>query len=156
MMKRVLFFSILLVVLSFCCFAENDTFLTEKGKKLIIHNNSSIIGYKFYSAEGINEAIKQRELYKILRSIPENEKVIKKARGWEIAGFVSLGLLGFSSGVLVTQSLKNSTDESITRLSSAGILTGILCSCASFTVHLGSISNAVDNYNLYVMGIPIK
>ncbi len=156
MIKRIFALGILFLIVTLYCTAEDAPTLSLQSKKLLVHNDSTFMQYKFYSEENNEKVIKQRELYKILRTAPGNEKTIKVARRWEIANFVSLGLLGFSTGIFIAQKTTGSNNEDIVELSSAGVLTGILCSCATFTVHLGAMSNAVDNYNLYVMGIPIK
>jgi hypothetical protein len=97
-------------------------------------------------------ALKQK-----LLTVPDNERYIQHAEGWEITAWVSAALaVGFFVGDMVYSFNRNLpyADGMITAFR-AGELLSIIWAPLFKTFRDGNLNRAVKNYNLYIMGIPI-
>jgi hypothetical protein len=100
-------------------------------------------------------SLKYKELKEIISIVPENEKLLRRANGWKIAGWVSsaatFGCFGGYVYYYFNEDAPNTNRENmftLTILSSA-------CGLIFTMLEANNISHAVHNYNLSIMGIPI-
>ena len=160
-MKKLIF--ILFTILSFNLYAQEaneNTDLTfsanalsaTSAPQLILHSGGFFDVYSFKLLDGTK--LSNGELNKMLKTVPENKSLLTKKNVW--AGLDYIFLAGFCGSIGASLYAANKGWENMTYYSAAGSF-----SCFVFAVMSGMISQsyrsaAVDNYNLRVMGIPIK
>lgn len=88
--------------------------------------------------------LRNKELYKMLLTVDENEKLVKKAKFWKGVGYVTLGaFIGTGIGYYFSE-----------RGSDAELYAGVACFCSLLSIPIvNNISvsyklQAIDNYNL--------
>ncbi|MDR2446579.1 MAG: hypothetical protein LBD58_04730 [Treponema sp.] len=120
----------------------NNIILTEK--------NMSGASYKFAGGMPLGYA----DIYKVTAGVANNDVIIKKAERWRAAsmGFASLSAIAsvFAVGGLIQGEEKLSRTGLYAAIGTFiwAIIAGDLCQ--------QNTQKAVNNYNLYIMGIPVK
>lgn len=153
---------ILVLIMVFCASlsAQDEMITFESGtfvnnNEMIIHASFLPLIYRYNGARYSEGIISNRNLYKALTAIPENNSLIKAAKVWEITGYISVGVIGLSAGILSGMAASGNFNEIKTELCLAGIITGSALSLLSVEIYADRIVKAVDNYNLTVAGLKI-
>jgi hypothetical protein len=98
------------------------------------------------------------ELKEKLFTVPNNETYIRRAKGWEIAQWIaSFACVGFVVADLVylyNDHLPHA--EGIREICRAGTWLSLVFAPTFYSMRNKNLNRAVRNYNLYIMGIPVK
>jgi hypothetical protein len=103
-------------------------------------------------------SLKYKELKEKIGVIPENEKSLRSADGWKVAVWINLtAMAGFAAGSIVYSFNRNAPNAAgmVSLFSSLTLLSVISDTIISHQIRR-NINRAINNYNLYIMGIPIK
>ncbi len=122
--------------------------------KLLLHTeffNSN--AYRFYDDP---KTISEINLYSILKTVPQNKLIVRDAIAWRIVSLATSGFVGGCFGLMLAKHHTGTLTEEGKIFFSSGILTGGIACILSDTLFRYKFDKAIDNYNLYVMGIPIK
>lgn len=160
-MKKIIF--ILFAILSFRLFAEeteenaalavSETELSESPQpQLILHHNGFFDLYTFNLLDGTK--LSNGELNKLLKTVPENKPLLTKANIFTGIDYVLFA--GLCASVAINAYASNKEwDDMFYYSAVAGMGCYVFAVCSSMLAHSYK-SCAVDNYNLRVMGIPLK
>ena len=145
-MKK-LFFAIFFILSLSSTFAQSR--YTENS--LIIHEGSllGLYDYKLYNGTKLSF----NEVNKLVGRVPENIPVMQTSNIWR---GITFGLLGVAGAAVVTEIVGLETDKEWVQ--DTGIITflaSIPCFCTTALISEGYRAKAVENYNLYIMGIPV-
>jgi hypothetical protein len=97
------------------------------------------------------------EMKERLIIIPQNEKYLSRAKGFEIGGFIGLGA-GVAAGIayIVFSYIPDLPNRDILKTAGyTGVIAGLGGGIISFNQSYRNLHRAIRNYNLSVMGIPI-
>jgi hypothetical protein len=126
----------------------------KSASKIIANTNYfSLAPFKFLDGTTLS----YKKIRPLLANIPENEKLLKEITNTTLLNWISVALfaassVGFYAYYRDEGATYRNTMLPITAFSSATFLiTGIISNQAL----IRSRQRAVDNYNLYIMGIPI-
>jgi hypothetical protein len=98
-------------------------------------------------------SLKYKELKETISIVPENEKLLRRAKGWKIAGWVNFAAtIGCIFGY---HYYSNNEDRAMA--DNMFLLTIITTACEPwfYLLEADNMARAVHNYNLSIMGIPI-
>lgn len=158
-MKKIIFMLSLLVAVSFSAMAQ--TFNIESFKndssKTVVHTGGFLNLTDYQFADG--EKIPFKTLNEMLQAVPENESLMKKEKGFRIADYTLLGVAAVSAGVNLVYDIWGDSwaaSEQVKSISAYTCLASLFGSILCGEISLGSRLKAVDNYNLYVLGVPLK
>ncbi len=159
-MKRIICMLSFLLVLMSLGFSQEvntafeNTLLNEAlDIKILLHTGINPYTYRFYDD---TQKISEINLYSILKTVPQNKGIIQNAITWRIVSIITSGLVGGFSGVMLVKHHTGSLTREGTIFFSSGIVTCGITSILSGSLFRCNLDKAVDNYNLSVMGIPIK
>lgn len=121
----------------------------------IIHNEHYFSFYDYHLYDGT--LLKMREVRSLLRTVPENETLMKQELGIRIANY-SFAAIAFAS--LITGTVYYNHDEwenskTVTNIALITGLCGFLGELFAYQMWEDKFERAVNNYNLHIMGIPI-
>jgi hypothetical protein len=97
--------------------------------------------------------LKYKELKEIISIVPENEKLLRRAKGWNIVRWVSMAVeAGFLGGYFYY-----SHNEDAAKADGMLVLSlfSSICGMSVSMLEEKNITRAVHNYNLSIMGVPI-
>ncbi|MDR1217980.1 MAG: hypothetical protein LBK73_00030 [Treponema sp.] len=117
---------------------------------IVTERNMSGASYKFAGGMSLGFA----DLYKATAGVADNDVIIKKAKRWRAA---SMGLASFSAVASVFA--VGSLIQREKKLSDAGLYAAIglfVSAIIAGDLCQQNTQKAVNNYNLYIMGIPVK
>ena len=111
-----------------------------------------------FPVNGLSEKIPEKNLKLLLDSIPENKKLRKQETFWNVMDYVCLGLA--ASGI-VTYSIcafnpEMQNKETFQNISITTTVISLFGAIFSGNMATSKRLKAVDNYNISVMGIPIR
>lgn len=163
-MKKYLFIFITLFFTQGLFSQNNDIFQVQKSaeelkadlSKVIIHQNGFMNLINYETIEG--EKIPEKNLKLLLDSIPENKKLRNQETFWNVMNYVCLGLT--ASGI-VTYSIcafnpEMQNKETFQNISITTTVISLFGAIFSGNMATSKRLKAVDNYNISVMGIPIR
>ncbi|MBR6295014.1 MAG: hypothetical protein IKR40_00865 [Treponema sp.] len=156
------FYLILLALIAFSAFSASaqafpsDTLEKAQGQLIIHGNNFSLVDYALEDGTKLN----QKDLNELLETVPGNDVFLKKAKGWRITGYSSLGLAAVAWGTnLVYALVGNLPGENIVVPVTAYTAIGTsLFGVMALELGAWNQMKAVDNYNVQirVMGVPVN
>jgi hypothetical protein len=124
--------------------------------KFLLHQNSMWyfpFNYQFSDGEKI---VNDKKLMNVLHTIPQNECLLKQAKGFRIMALV-IGIIGIGM-VAGHQAYLFSDYPRRDAMMTTFYVGEVLCLAATFATGMtanNKIYQAVENYNLSIMGIPI-
>lgn len=155
MEKRIFF----LMVFSFFCIGvysnEKDSNVTASS--LILSNGSKSVSYH----DSINgERLSKTDILSIISQCPENEPYLAKRKRDSITSWVlsSSGLVMGISGLVFSSDLFEQTNSNLVRqntllsVGTACVIFGTIAAVSERSLYV----QAIGNYNLWIMGIPLK
>jgi hypothetical protein len=101
--------------------------------------------------------LKYKELKETISIVPENEKLMRRAKGWRIAEWVNAAVMIGCFGGYIYYSLNEDAPNADGKMSALSsfvnlfFITGLIFN----SLEEKNITDAVYNYNLSIMGIPI-
>ena len=159
MKKIYLILSALIVFGTFSATAQtfsSDTLEKAQGQLIIHGDNFSLVDYAL--EDGTN--LSHRDLNELLYTVPGNDVLLKKAKGWRITGYSFLGLAAAAWGTnLVYALVDNLPGENIVVPVTAYTAIGSsLFGLIALELGAWNQMKAVDNYNMKVrvMGVPMN
>ncbi|MDR0409315.1 MAG: hypothetical protein LBH18_02830 [Spirochaetaceae bacterium] len=123
--------------------------------ELIIHNENYFSIYDYHLYDGT--PLKYGKLRSMLKSVPENEKLMKAELGIRIANY-SFAAIAAASLITGAVYYNNTEWENSDTIINAAIITGLfsfLGELFTYQAWEDKFERAVGNYNLKIMGIPI-
>lgn len=158
-MKKIFALVSLLVALTFSAMAQtfNIESLQNDPSKALVHQDGFWNLYDYQFVDG--EKVSFKNLNEILWTVLGNESVMKKEKGFRVADYSLLGLAVASCGVNLVYNLWGDDwaySDQIKTISGLTCLGSLLGSFFCGEISLGYRQKAVDNYNLYVLGVPVK
>jgi len=152
-MRKFIFLSLFLLAGSvFLCSEEAVENDNEQPQSFLVPLSSQIIlfGAGEYSFSD-GSRISYRELKQNLSLIPENKKIIRRADAWNIACYsFFVASMGFVIYGLIDGNERTATNMGFLGF---GMLASGLGSQQLFNLEL---NKAINNYNLTVMGVPVR
>lgn len=150
MKKKLILF--LFLIISSLGFSEE---VLSKGDYLI--HTDSFMNLSIYETVDGNK-LSMKELCNVISMVPDNKQIMRKEKFWRSAGSTLIGISVAALGMYVSTSLSENQDYN--KIVEPASLITFGCSLLGAMV-AGNIScskrlKAVDNFNLYVMGIPIR
>ncbi|MDR0556636.1 MAG: hypothetical protein LBG43_02010 [Treponema sp.] len=145
-MKRISLF----ILFSFFVYSLNGQTNENLNNIILTERNMSGASYKFAGGMPLGFA----DIYKATAGIADNDTIIKKAKRWRAA---SIGLASFSAVASVFAA--GSLIQREKKLSDAGLYAAIglfVSAIIAGDLCQQNTQKAVNNYNLYIMGIPVK
>ena len=153
-----------IITIFLCCFVLSSFVLAQENEiKIEQPNFNDLIVYKdkglahsFCDYQG--NILSYTALNEKLLECPNNNQIVSEAKGWMIAD-------GVFCGITLTSAVLYSLFTFFPQWDESGIVREVSCFtfCPSLLLQLlsGVVSSqkyheACDNYNLYVLGIPIK
>ena len=135
-------------------FSTNENSLNEL-PQLIIESSSFFRINQYQYLDGT--LFKNHNVRSIISIVPENEDVLKRQRGWEVANTAS-GILFFGSWITwsvfyVGENLPNA--DIVRTISGSVFLVSAITTILTGNISSQKMRRAVSNYNLYIQGIPI-
>lgn len=123
--------------------------------QFIIHNEHYFSFYDYHLYDGT--LLKYREVRSLLRTVPENEKLMKQELGIRIVNYSFATILVASWITHTVYSYHDEWENSKTVMNIALItgLCGFLGELFTYQMWEDKFERAVNNYNLKIMGIPI-
>lgn len=143
---------------------NNDIFQTKEYpqnleidfSKIIIHQNGFMNLINYETIEG--EKIPEKNLKLLLNSIPENQKLRNQETFWNVMDYICLGLA--ASGIVAYSisafNPEMQNRETIQNISISTTVISLFGAIFSGNMATSKRLKAVDNYNISVMGIPIR
>jgi hypothetical protein len=150
-----------------CVFAE-DVSEAFGGKKppplgvaerlpIVVHQNSMMFfpfNYQFLDGTPLVDDAKLRQ---ILRTVPENEKPLRQEKGWRTAAYIFGALCIATTAAHSAYLLSDYPNRDAMMLAFyLGEVAGLGLTFWTGMTANNKMARAVDNYNLSIMGIPIR
>lgn len=135
---------------------ENEIKIEEPNFYNLILYKDTGLSHSFCDYSG--NILSYKVLNQKLLECPDNETIVKQAQGWMIADGVFMGLT-LTSGIIYTLYTvfpEWNNSEVIKECSMRISLTSLFLQLLSGTISLQKYNEACDNYNLYILGIPVK
>ncbi len=161
-MKRILrLFCFIVYCLSLisCASAPTDQLLTDaEGTPLPLMRRGMFDGGGAYEFLGGQPVRSDAQLNELLLQVPQNEGLVRSAKVWNgvTIGLATLAVASLAtSTVFIIGDTLPHADIINTAFSATAILSG-LGGMFSASVLEGERQKAVDNYNLYIQGIPVR
>jgi hypothetical protein len=162
-MRVKLFCLMIFITMSLCVFAEEGR---ETGTgisipldtgKLILHQNSIMFTPFNYQFSDGTPLVNRNKLRQIL-NIPGNEKLLKEEKGWRLTAVI-FGVVGITATVMHGMYLLSDLPNRDIMMVASYV--GEVVSLAGGVFWTGTVANnkiarAVDNYNAFILGIPVK
>ncbi len=152
---------VLLMVMFFlsASFTQEQSPVFNRGqlenKDMLVHA-SFLPGMYHYSSKPLSGGvISRKELYRVLLTIPENEKYVKRMKGWNIAEIISFGVFSGTAGYFLSCVNSGSLTEDKQNWCTAFMTLGFVYGALSVELRLANTVKAVDNYNLSIAGLPV-
>lgn len=152
--------ALVVFILSSCASARVDPLpADDEGTPLPLMRRGMFDGgvgvYEFLDGQEVRSS---SQLNEILLQIPQNERIVRCANVWS---GVTIGLASLAAASLATSTVFTIGDTlpHAGTISTAFSITAILSGLGglfSSSVLEGERQKAVDNYNLYIQGIPVK
>jgi hypothetical protein len=130
---------------------DGDAFIP----KLMIHNENYFSFYDYHLYDGT--PLKYSEVRSLLRTVPENEKLMKQELSIRIFNY-SFAAIAFASLITGTVYYGHNEWENSEIVINVALITGIcgfLGELFTYQMWEDKFERAVNNYNLKIMGIPI-
>jgi hypothetical protein len=102
--------------------------------------------------------LKYEEMESLLLTVPENEKYLRRAKGWEISMWVNTGIsVGTLAAVLVINLIPDIPNKELwdTAICSAALVEAAV-SLYSSRARFDNMQRAIKNYNISIMGVPVS
>lgn len=157
--KTILWMSVLLALFMVPATAQTFSAATVQNSdgQLIVHSDK--FSFVNYSLED-GTRLSQKELTALVSQIPENEVLLKNAKGWRIAGYTLIGVAVVALGTNLVYTFADGLPAADTVRPVAGYATIGTSVLSLLALDLGSWNQmrAVDNYNIRirVMGVPVN
>lgn len=123
---------------------------------LLIHkNNTDFINYVL--VQNPTETLTLTELKNVLSIVPENAPLLKKAKGHSIAMWscLGIGLAGTAISLINNDTKIFENQQWITPTAITATVVGVCGMCLNSLFANANFIKAADNYNLYILGIPV-
>jgi hypothetical protein len=123
--------------------------------KLIIHNENYFSSYDYHLYDGTS--LKYSEVRSLLRTVPENEKLMKQELGIRIFNysFAAIAVASLITGTVYHYNTGWENSETVINIALITGLCGFLGELFTYQMWEDKFERAVNNYNLKIMGIPI-
>lgn len=153
-----------LITVLLCIFLLSNFIVSQESEiKIEEPNFNDLILYKdtglaHFFCDYQGNLLTYKALNQKLLEYSENEDIVKQAQGWMIADGVFIGL-ALTSGIiyaLYTIFPEWNNSEVIKDCSIGISLSSLLLQSFSGTISLQKYHEACDNYNLHILGIPVK
>jgi len=120
---------------------------------LLIHADNTIIVSSFQFLDGTRMSM--RETSNLIRTVPANQTLMRQIRRGTTASLIAFGLLFAATVTLSVSTEIDLPNANIVRPIGLGVVAGSGLTLAYLTgIRTKRYLRAVDNYNLYVLGIP--
>jgi hypothetical protein len=155
-MRKTLVVSFFLLFCIFNLSAQDSEGQTASFPQFVLYSEYDLFLSQFKLADGT--LLKYKELKEKIGIIPENEKLLRNAAGWKVAAWINLAaLVGLAAGSIVYAVNRDApnADGMISAFGSFALIS-FLCEDLIDSQIQRNINHAINNYNLSIMGIPIK
>lgn len=161
MKKKIIIAILVLSVLLPSIYSEEEEFkknlIIEESdySMLLVYNNSGFLDYlHFYGDESRSDP---EEITIALLQCPQNKEYLAKSVFWSTASYMTIGLSAVLGGVSV-YAIETETynSDTVSAIALPGVLAGILGSYIFMGIARENNIKAVNNYNLYILGIPVN
>ncbi len=149
-MRRILSLVIVLLIAQFC-FSQ-----TYGAPNMIIHTDTFMNLIDYQTVDG--EVLNNKTLKAMLKAVPGNDKYLYEENAWRAADYTFIGL---SLAGISTLTCCGFVDDFKNSETVVGIALGTTIISLAGAIFTGNVATskrlkAVDNYNVYIMGIPIN
>ncbi len=158
-MRKMTFFVILLIQATYIFSqnyeqAENNSALDYSN--ILVQQSSFFNLTEFETVYG--EKLSNKELLSRLKLVPENSDLLKKERLFRVLdySFIGLSFMGWTATTFGSQINNGKQGELIEDIGSIMMVSSLCFALLSGNIAVSKRQRAVDNYNLYILGLPIR